>query len=261
MSTVPRENGGEPGDELCFDFVDPGAPACALVRVTREGDDADAQAVLLTPDATLLAGPTRSQISVDDDGTRASISVETGAGALDAEFTRLTRATVDAGTAFADATGITREAFAARAEARWRAGGEPGEAACVGRVVRTAGAPDWDRVERLRSLTVTLDDCSVLVVASARPAGSAGHDAEAVSAVLAEADGSVVGFDDPLVSTEYDRGGEQRRVGVELWPSDPDAVVVRGAGTLVASSEAVAFLRFGLDGRAGTGRYEILPAA
>jgi hypothetical protein len=147
----------------------------------------------------------------------------------------------------------------------WHAGGSGGQVRGLGRLIRTSGEAEWSRIELLRSLTATLDDGSLLAVAAARPRGAAGHGEEAASAVLLDAEGSVVRFEEPLLSTEYDSEGRHRRAGVELWGPDEGAAL-RGAGTLIGRSAVevgrseTAFLRFTLDGTPGTARYELARA-
>jgi hypothetical protein len=187
--------------------------------------------------------------------------MEADGSGFEAELTRLAGAPLEPGTAFADVAGLTEEPYAARVEGEWRAAGSSGAIECIGRAVRTSGVIDWSRVELVRTLTVSLDEGSLLAVAAARPAGAAGHGDEAVSALLAEPDGGTIRFDEPLLSTEYDPGGEPRRVGIELWPQDEEAVAMRGAGTVLSQAPGAAFLAFTLDGRTGTARYAILRSA
>jgi hypothetical protein len=105
----------------------------------------------------------------------------------------------------------------------------------------------------------------LLVVASARPLGAAGHGEEATSAVLLDAEESVTRFEEPLLSTEYDAAGAHRRAGIELWGAD-DATPLRGAGTRIGGGTAgawgmeSAFLRFSINGTGGTARYDLLRA-
>src|SRR4029453_14309168 len=91
--------------------------------------------------------------------------------------------------------------------------------------------------------------------------GGGGHGEEAATAVLRDPEGAVTRFDDPLVSTEYDREGRPRRIGVELWGSDADGGPLRGGGALIGPGAGVALLRFTLDGTPGTASYELVGPA
>ena len=266
-----RRDGAGFRDALSVDFVDPEAAACGLVRVEVGGGAVRGRGALLTPGGeavTTREGDPPGEwdsieldgVRISDDGHRASASMQADAGGFEIELTRLAGAALEPGSGFADAAGLSEEAFAARLEGSWHAGGASGTIECVGRIVRTSGETHWDRVELVRSLTVALDDGSVLALASARPGGASGHGEEVSSALLADSDRALARFDEPLVSTEYDPAGEPRRVGVELWPSDDDGVAVRGAGTAVGSAASSTFLRFTLDGKPGTARYELARA-
>jgi hypothetical protein len=270
VSLAVRGDGAGFRDTLSFDFIDPDAGVSGLVRVEATETGLAARGVVLTPEGQASCAPERAGerpddwgaieldgIRVSDDGDRASVSMEAADAGFEVELNRLTGAVFEPGSAFSDVAGVTQEPFAAHVEGEWRSRESSGRIATVGRVVRTSGETDWDRVELVRSLTVGLDDGSMLAVASARPAGTTGHGDEAASALLAEGD-SLVRFDEPLISTEYDPAGEPRRVGVELWPADEDAAVARGAGTLVARAGDTTFLRFTLDGKPGTARYELV---
>lgn len=257
MSAPAGGDGAGSSGTVCFDFADPETGVAALVRTNLGAGSADAHGLLLTADGESIG---MDGVRVSDDGERASVSMETDGAGLEAELTRLAGAALEPGSAFSDAAGLTEEAFAARVEGEWRAGGASGRIECVGRVVRTSGSTDWDRVELVRSLTAALDDGSLLVVASARPAGAPGHGDEQATGVLVDPDRSLVRFDESLISTEYDPDRHPRRVGVELWSADGDAVAVRGAGTAFASAAGTTFLRFTLDGKPGTARYELTKA-
>lgn len=251
--------GGEGlSDSLRIDFADPESRTAGLARVESEdGEDPDAAlGILLAGDAAWRSADPEG-VEVADDGERVRASLSADAAGFEIEATRLGGASFDAGTAFADATGVSQEVFAVRAAGEWHAGGSGGRLECPGTLVRSRGALDWNRLELVRSLTAVLDDGTLLAVAAARPAGAAGHGDEVVSAVLLDPEDALTRFDDPLLSTEYDAEGRQRRVGAELWSSDEDAAPLRGAGTLFGTADGTAFLRFTLDGSPGTATYVI----
>jgi hypothetical protein len=280
--SLPVRRGGERfSDSLSLDFVDPdgGRAAMVLVDLRPGARRVGAVELVLDRDVAFVAAPELhgdvpsdwgavelDGLTLADDGERARISLTNETGELDLEAKRLGGVTLEAGSAFADATGLSHEAFAARVTGEWRSrGAEPSRIEGLGRVVRTSGGAAWDRIELLRSLTAVIEDGSLLLVASARPLGAAGHGEEATSAVLLDAEESLTRFEEPLLSTEYDAGGTHRRAGVELWGPD-DAAAIRGAGTRIGGTAGAggletAFLRFTLNGTPGTARYDLLKAA
>ena len=283
MSLPVRRGGERFSDSLSLDFVEPegGVGALVLVEVRPGAGRVRAVELVLDPgEVAVMAAPELhgdvpsdwgavelDGLKLADDGERARISLTNEAGELELEAKRLGGVTLEAGSAFADATGLSHEAFAARVTGEWRPrGGEPRRIEGLGRLVRTSGEPGWDRIELLRSLTAVMEDSSLLVVASARPLGAAGHGEEATSAVLLDAEESLPRFDEPLLSTEYDAAGTHRRAGVELWGPD-EATALRGAGTRIGDAAAgaggleTAFLRFTLNGARGTARYDLQRAA
>jgi hypothetical protein len=275
-----RRGGERFSDSLSLDYVDPeaGRAAMVLVHLRPGARRVGAVELVFDRDVAFVAAPELhgdapsdwGAVDVDglrlaDDGERARISLTNEAGELELEAKRLGGVTLEAGSAFADATGLSHEAFAARVTGEWRPrGAEPRRIEGLGRLVRTSGEPAWDRFELLRSLTAVIEDGSLLSVASARPLGAAGHGEEVASAVLLDAEESVTRFDEPLLSTEYDAAGTHRRTGVELWGPD-DATARRGAGTRIGGAAGAgdletAFMRFTLNGGAGTARYDLLKA-
>jgi hypothetical protein len=286
--SLPVRRGGEGfSDSLSVDFVDPEGGRAALVLVEVRPGARRAQAVELVIDpgvatagevAKMVAPELHGEVLFDwgaielgevrwiDDGERARISATNEAGELDLEATRLGGATLEAGSAFTDATGMSHEAFAARVTGEWRPRRvESRRIEGLGRIVRTSGEPAWERIELLRFFTAVTEDGSLLVVASARTRGARGHGEEATSAVLLDAEQSLTRFEEPLLSTEYDAAGTHRRAGIELWGPD-DAAPLRGAGTRIGGPAGAggldsAFLRFTLNGSPGTARYDLVRAA
>ena len=114
----------------------------------------------------------------------------------------------------------------------------------------------------LRVLSAALDDGSVLLVAAARPADAAGHDADAVAACMIGADGAAEALEEVLFSTEYAADGRIRRTGLELYRAGED-YASRAAGDAVAGSSggASTLLDFRLDGRAGRATLDVIRAA
>jgi hypothetical protein len=122
--------------------------------------------------------------------------------------------------------------------------------------------PNWGNASALRVISASFDDGAVLAVAALRPREAAGHDADAVGAVLVSAQGEVTRPPEALLSTEYGPDGKARRLGLELYeePTEPPVRVVadrlaeagRGAG-----GERTA-LRLRMEGTPGTGLHELV---
>jgi hypothetical protein len=131
------------------------------------------------------------------------------------------------------------------------------------------GVADWSRLELVRTVSAWLGEGDGgIVLSSMRPAGAAGHDAEAVWAAVVER-GEAVPVADPRLSTTYDGDGHQRRAGLELWLTDEDGYPVRAAGEVLCGSSLdlgalrldMAFMRWHAEGAAGVGRYDVLRKA
>jgi hypothetical protein len=244
---------------LSVDFADPDAGVAGLARVESAPGEGPARALgVLVAGDRVRRSVELDAVRVEDDGTRVRASLDVGKAGFEIEATRGGTATIGAGTAFADAAGVSHELSALRVAGRWRADESGGGFDCTGALARTAGTPDWNRIALMRSLSAALEDGSLLAVAAARPEGAAGHGEEEASAVLLDSEGTLTRFDEPLVSTEYDSEGRPRRIGVELWSADEDGAPLRGAGTLIGPTADLALLRFTLDGTPGTARYELV---
>jgi hypothetical protein len=159
-----------------------------------------------------------------------------------------------------------------RVEGMVRVGGAERRVACAGQRGHSWGAPDWERLELTRSLSVWLGEEGGLVFSAARPAGAKGHAEEAVCALLAERAEDGLGsraVADARLSTTYDGDGRQRRAGLELWLAEDDDYPHRASGEVVCGTSLelgrlrldCAFFRWHLDGRAGVGRYDVLRRA
>jgi len=119
-----------------------------------------------------------------------------------------------------------------------------------------------------RSIGIVFSDGGLLALTADLPRGGAGHGDEEVTAVLCDADGAPVAFEEALLSTEYGEDGVQRRATLELWPDVEDMRPVRGAGTLISSvavrrhgfDSRIAFFRWSVEGREGLGTYEVARA-
>ena len=115
-----------------------------------------------------------------------------------------------------------------------------------------------------RDLTIILADGGLICLAAARPQGVDRHSDEETIAAISHP-GGYVGFDEVLLSTEYDGSGRQRRATLELWPASEEIAVLHGAGSVITGCTAkvgtarinTALFRWSLDGHLGMGRYEI----
>jgi hypothetical protein len=124
--------------------------------------------------------------------------------------------------------------------------------------------PDWERASALRVISASFDDGALLAVAALRPRGAAGHDADAVGAVLVSAQGDVAQLHDALLSAEYGPDGRARRLGLELY-EDPTGPPIRIVADRVADArqgpdgEQTA-LMIKMEGIPGAGLHELMPA-
>jgi hypothetical protein len=142
------------------------------------------------------------------------------------------------------------------------------EIRCLGQRGHTWGEPDWEHIVSTRSLAAWLDDGSGVVLNAVRPAGTAGHEAEATWAALLGATGNLR-VDEPRLSTTYDEDGRQRRAGLELWVGEDDGYPRRATGEVVCGSTLdlgqlrldCAFVRWHIEGRMCSGRYDVLRRA
>jgi len=134
----------------------------------------------------------------------------------------------------------------------------------------TEGPPSWrletdsvgDGTGGLRVISASFDNGALLGVAALRPPEAAGHDADAVGAILVSPEGEASELHHALLSTEYGPDGQPRRVGLELYedPADPPTRVV---GDRVAEArrgprgEQIG-LRLRMEGTSGAGVLELV---
>lgn len=120
----------------------------------------------------------------------------------------------------------------------------------------------------IRHLVVPTDnDGGMIVLVATRPDGSTDHASEVTSSWLAGREGAAM-FAESFLSTQYDGSGMPSRVGLELWPVDPDAHALRAAGTeahgAVSSDDSPQVsslvLHTSADGFRGVGSYLVVRA-
>jgi hypothetical protein len=134
---------------------------------------------------------------------------------------------------------------------------------CLGTVAEARGAPAWEQLDALRSVSVLIDERHALLAVARRPRGSQGHGEELVVAQLMR-EGELLAVEEARLSTVYDGEGRQRSAGLELWLPGED-FPRRGSGTVVAGSSLeleglrvhVAVFDWRLEGREGLGAYEL----
>lgn len=135
------------------------------------------------------------------------------------------------------------------------------------------GAPDWEKLELARTLSVWMGEDLSITLTAIRDQRAKAHDAEAVTAFLFEPEhdegpspAPVAHLvEDPLFSTRYDGDGRQLTAGLELYVTE-DGYARRAAGEVVCGTTLdlgrlrldCAFFRWRMEGREGIGRYDIL---
>ncbi len=116
----------------------------------------------------------------------------------------------------------------------------------------------------VRTLAAVQSDGSALGLRSAREPDVPGHSEERTEAWLLGPDGAAPApVEEPLLSTQYDRDGDQMRAGLELWVSREDQAPLRGAGTRVCGTALeldgwrlqASFFDWTVEGVDGSGSY------
>ncbi len=151
------------------------------------------------------------------------------------------------------------KATASLAEVRPKGGGQTIE--CTGQISEWIGDP-LEGAGVLRHVAVGGAPGSLLVAIARGLPGGEGHGSEHAGGWLLSGD-SGSSYDETLISTQYDGGGDPTRLGLELWPEDADqssrAGATRVSGSLLGGFGTGAFWA-GLfschtDGVEGLGSY------
>jgi hypothetical protein len=127
------------------------------------------------------------------------------------------------------------------------------------------GAPDWDRVGAVRTLSAWLPDGGGVALTAVRPAKARHHADDLLWAAVFGPDGPA-DVAEPRLSTVYDREGRQRHAGLELWVREDDDHPRRATGEALCGSTVdlgqlaldCAFFAWRMDGLEGVGRYDVL---
>jgi hypothetical protein len=136
---------------------------------------------------------------------------------------------------------------------------------CLGQRGHLWGAPDWKRVALARTLSAWMGADRAVTLTTIRPAKARHHDEEVSSGFLFDG-GEPRSIADPRLSTTYDGDMRQRRAGLELWIDDEDPFARRVAGEALCGTTIElgdlrldsAFFQWRMEGREGTGRYDVL---
>jgi hypothetical protein len=173
----------------------------------------------------------------------------------------------------ARATGLEGYDHACTVRGSVRVGPRRFDVECLGQRGRQWGVADWKHNELGRTVSAWFEPGRAVMLVTVRPAGEGGHASEAITANLLEPEGGpemdepgVIAVADPRLSTTYDAAGRQRRAGLELWRDEEDGFARRLAGEAVCGTSIelgrlrldAAFFRWRMEGRTGSGRYDVL---
>ena len=281
----PPRAGDDPAfrDAVTFSFGDPVAQLYGLARVAIGGGGASGFAVLFAGDE-LADASTQAQVAVDVPQTWEQVSAAgvrctvltpleswtvryDGADAgFDLRFEAIsTPAVHDADGAVAQAGGVEGYEQLCSVSGQVRHGGHTHPVRCLGQRGHGWGTPDWSRIELARTLSAWMGADRAITLTAVRPAKAKHHDEEAVGAFLIDG-GEPNAIFDPRLSTTYDGELRQRSAGLELWMSEEGGHARRAAGAAVCGTTVdlgelrldSAFFTWRMEGRVGTGRYDVL---
>jgi hypothetical protein len=269
----------KPGDTdaVTFSWGDAGAGLYGLARVATglSADGAEqpsALAVMFSGHeplgAVAVAGPDAPEsvsASVEEPLQRWTVR---GAGSLgfDLEFTATTpSAELGSREKAAKAGGLQGYEQLCRVSGTVRVEGRSRTVNGLGQRGHAWGNPDWDKIALTRTVGAWLEDGSGFVIGAVRPEGVPTHAEEAIWAAALDGERARI-VDEARLSTTTDEAGRQIRAGLELWVGKDDDYPLRGTGEVVAGSTLelgalrldVAFFRWHVDGRTGTGHYDVI---
>ena len=270
-------------DAVTFLFGDPVAELYGLARVALGGGGASGFAVVYAGDE-LVGASTQAQVAVDVpetwEGVNAAgvqctvltpleawtVCYDGDEAGFDLRFEAIsTPAVLDADGPVAQAGGMAGYEQVAAVTGQVRHGGRTHPVRCLGQRGHGWGTPDWSRIELARTLSAWMGADRAVTLTAVRPAKAKHHDEEAVGGFLIDG-GEPRAIFDPRLSTTYDGELRQRRAGLELWMSEEGGHARRAAGAAVCGTTVdlgelrldSAFFAWRMEGRVGTGRYDVL---
>jgi hypothetical protein len=273
-------------DAVTFSFGDPASELYGLARVGLSEGGADGLAIVYAGSEPVAAN---SASAVAVDGTDAwenlsaagvrctvetpleawTVSYDGGRAAFDLRFEAVsTPAALDADSPLARSGGIEGYEQLCAVTGTVRRGGRSQRVRCLGQRGHLWGAPDWKRVALARTLSAWMGPDRAVTLTTIRPTKARHHDEELVSGFLFER-GEPRAIVEPRLSTTYDGELRQRRAGLELWIDDDDPFARRVAGEVLCGTTIElgelrldsAFFLWRMEGREGTGRYDVLRRA
>jgi hypothetical protein len=270
-------------DAVTFSFGDPVGRLYGLARVGSGGGGASGFAVVYAGDAPAGAS-TQTQValgapeaweSVSAAGVRTTVVAPLEAwtvtydgddAGFDLRFEAISApAVLAAGGTVAQAAGLAGYEQVCSVSGQVRHGGRTHPVSCLGQRGHQWGTPDWSRIELARTLSAWMGADRAVTLTAVRPAKAKHHDEEAIGGFLIDR-GEPHAIFDPRLSTTYDGEMRQRRAGLELWMSEEGGYARRAAGQAVCGTTVdlgglrldSAFFHWRMEGRVGTGRYDVL---
>ena len=289
---VPRA-GDDPAfrDAVTFSFGDPAGSVYGLARVGLGGGGASASgsgfAVVYAGD-TLAGASTEAEVAVEvaagavdswatvsAAGVRSTVETPLVAwtvtydgpeAGFDLRFEAVSApAVLDAEDPVARAGGMEGYEQLCSVSGTVRVGERRVAVRCLGQRGHLWGTPDWNRIELARTLSAWMGADRAVTLTALRPAKAKHHDEEAVAGFLIDG-GEPLAIFDPRLSTTYDGSLRQRRAGLELWMQEDGGLARRAAGEVLCGTTVdlgdlrlnSAFFHWRMEGREGTGRYDVL---
>jgi hypothetical protein len=270
-------------DAVTFSFGDPVAELYGLARVGLGGGAASGFAVVYAGDE-LAGASTEAQVTLDAPtgweavsaaGVRCdvvapleswTVQYDGDDAGFELRFEAISApAALDPDGAIAQAGGMAGYEQLCNVTGQVRHGGRSRPVRCLGQRGHQWGTPDWSRIELARTLTAWMGADRAVTLTAVRPAKARHHDEEAVGGFLIDR-GEPVAIFDPRLSTTYDGQLRQRGAGLELWMSEEGGYARRAAGRAVCGTTVdlgelrldSAFFAWRMEGRVGTGRYDVL---
>lgn len=270
-------------DAVTFSFGDPAKRVFGLARVGTGGGGASGFAVVYSGDE-LAGASTATSVAADDvetwDGVSAAgvrstvqtpletwtVTYDGDEAGFDLRFEAVSApAVLDTEAPVARMGGMAGYEQLCSVAGTVRVGGRAIGVRCLGQRGHLWGAPDWSRIALARTLSAWLGADRAVCVTAVRPAKAKHHDEEALAGFLFDG-GEPLAVFDPRLSTTYDGELRQRRAGLELWMQEEGGFARRAAGEVVCGTTMdlgklrldSAFFAWRMEGREGTGRYDVL---